>query len=116
VTSALVLAADIGEYPSLNRAGIRALARGALPLLGLGVINLVALDAPPKRWRTVVTWLAVAGNVLLLVRVVRRLAAGAPPITWMEAPPLVWILAGTGSLLLVGSIGCVVARPSAPRG
>lgn len=45
----IVLGADVSEYPSLNRAGIRALLRGALPLLAIGVINLIALDAPEGR-------------------------------------------------------------------
>jgi hypothetical protein len=107
--AAITLAADVSEYPSLNRAGIRALAQGALPLLVLGVLNLVAIDAPARGWRTFVIWLAVAGDVLLLLRVVRFLFSSG-------APALIWILGGSAVLLLVGSLGCVVARRAVPPG
>ena len=88
--AALHLAADAGEYPGWSRAGLRALAHGALPLLVVGVVNLRAVGAGP-RWRAA----ALACNVALLVVAVGGVRAGAPPF--------VWLLLGVSVLLVAAS-------------
>jgi hypothetical protein len=103
LTSVLILAADAGEYPGWSRAGMRALVAGALPLLGLGVLNLLALDAvPPGHLRRLLTVLAVAGNSLLLRSGLQLLPPGGPPLGW--------ILTSVAILLLVGSVAGVVGE------
>ena len=94
--AALLLGIDAGEYPGLSRAGLRALAQGALPLLVAGLINLRALRAG-RGWR----WLAVAVNILLLSVALNHVRRGAPPFFWM--------LLGVACLLVLGSIGLIAA-------
>ena len=72
--AALLLAADAGEYPGWSRAGVRALARGVLPLLLVAALNLRALGAG-RGWRLG----ALAANVALLVAALRLVRPGAPP-------------------------------------
>ena len=76
--AALLLGADAGEYPGLSRAGIRALARGILPLLLVAGFNLAALDG-----RKAVRVLALVLNIAFLIAVARMLGSGAPPFVWM---------------------------------
>ena len=100
--TAVALAVHASEYPLTTRAGLRVHAAEVLPLLALGVLNLVALDAEPSdRLRNRFSGLAV-GNVLLTGAAVRLLRPGAPPFAWF--------LVGVGALLVVGSIGCALAH------
>ena len=96
--AALLLAADAREYPGFSRAGLRALARGALPLLAIGVLSLRAVG-DGRGWRVA----ALAANLLLLGAALRGVRGGAPPFFWM--------LLGVAVLLVVGSVG-TLASPS----
>ena len=97
--AALLLGADASEYPGLTRAGVRALARGALPLLVVGVVAVRAVESG-RGWRLA----AAGGGLLMLGEALRVLPGGAPPLFWM--------LAGAAALLLVGSVGVLVTRES----
>ncbi len=89
------------EYPLTTRAGLRVHATQVLPLLGLGVLNLGALDAAPRgRLRRSLMALAIVGNVLLTGYAVRLLRP--------DTPPFPWLLAGVGALLVIGSVGCAL--------
>ena len=94
--AALLLSADAGEYPGLSRAGLRALARGALPLLLVAALNLrlLAPTRPRRGWR----WAALGGNLLLLGAALRALVPGG-------APPFFWMLAVVALLLTIGVAG-----------
>ena len=92
--AALLLGIDAGEYPGLSRAGLRALAQGALPLLVAGAINLQALRAG-RIWR----WCAITVNILLLAVALNHVRRGSPPFFWM--------LLGAACLLVLGSAGLI---------
>jgi len=101
--AALLLAVDAREYPGLTSAAVRALVRGALPLLSVGVLNLRALGAG-RGWRIT----ALAANLLLLGEALRGVGGGAPPFFWL--------LLGVALLLVVGSAGVLLAPPRESAG
>jgi hypothetical protein len=102
----LAFAVHASEYPLTTRAGLRVHATDVLPLLALGVLNLVALEAAPSsRLRATLMGLAIVGNVLLTADAVRLLGPGAPLFPSLQA--------GAGALLVVGSVGCALTRASA---
>ena len=79
--AALVLGADHAEYRQLTRAGLRALGRGALPLLAIGALNLRAVEGTRGHfpWRVA----ALVADVVLLGYAARMAARGGPPLAWM---------------------------------
>jgi hypothetical protein len=93
--AALLLAVDAREYPGLTRAGVRALSYGALPLLAVGVVNLIALNAG-RRWRLA----ALAADAILLAVSLRDVAHGAPPYFWMRLAVAALLVAGVAGALL----------------
>jgi hypothetical protein len=101
--AALLLAVDAREYPGFTSAGLRALVRGALPLLGIGLLNLRALDAG-RGWRIA----ALVANLLLLGAALRGVRGGAPPFFWL--------LPGVALLLLAGSVGVLRSPPAKEPG
>lgn len=94
--AALLLAVDAREYPGFTRAGARALARGALPLLVVGVLNLRALGAG-RGWRIA----ALVANLLLLAAALRGVGGGAPPFFWMLLAVALLLVAGSAGVLLL---------------
>ena len=83
LVAALVLGADSGEYPSLSRAGLRALLRGALPLFGVGALHLLLLDPPDRlrpEYRRALTVLAFAVDVLLGLVAARLMRRNGGPV------------------------------------
>ena len=76
--AALMLGADAGEYPGMTRAGMRALSRGAVPLVVVAGLNFLAI-----RGRRPVRVLAFAINVVFLAAMLRMSRSGAPPFVWI---------------------------------
>lgn len=92
VLAALLLLVDAQEYPGHSRAAFRALGRGALPLLLVAGLNLLALERRRGAW-----WrgAALAVNVALLALALRLLRSGAPLGFWL--------LSAVATLLVVSS-------------
>jgi hypothetical protein len=103
--AALLLAVDHQEYRALTRAGLRALVRGALPLLALAFAHLVALDPPawlgPGAVRAVLVVALVADGALAMAMLgpVRR---GAPPLFPMLLAVACLLAIGAAAMLLAG--------------
>ena len=93
--AAVALAIGVGEYPGYTRPAFRWLATEVFPLVGVGWINLVALDGPPRRARRV-GLLAIVVDLALLIHAGRAVQVGAPPFAFM--------LAGTAGLLVIGAV------------
>jgi hypothetical protein len=97
--AALLLVVDAREYPGFTSAGLRALARGALPLLAVGVLTLRALGGG-RGWRVA----AVVASLILLGAALRGVRGGAPPFFWL--------LLGVAILLVAGSVGVLLTPPA----
>jgi hypothetical protein len=100
--AALLLVVDAREYPGFTSAGLRALARGALPLLAVGVLSLRALGGG-RGWRIA----AVVASLILLGAALRGVRGGAPPFFWL--------LLGVALLLVAGSVGVLLTPPADDR-
>ena len=108
--AALLLAVDSAEYRQLTPAGIRALLRGALPLLGIAGLHMIALDAP--RWLQGERLRAVAA-VAFTCDVV--LAIGAARMLRRNGTPVFAIALVVAVLLGVGSWSALRRQPSGSR-
>lgn len=103
--AAVVLGADHQEYRALTPAGMHALVRGALPLLALASLHLLALDAPawldarPRRALLAIALLADVAVALAMLGPVRR---GASPAFWIALGVACVLAGGAASLLLDG--------------
>src|SRR5687767_15483868 len=94
--AALLLAADSQEYPGMTRAGMKALAYGAMPLFLVGALNLWALE----RDRRDVQSVALAASMLMLGKALTMFRPGAPPLGWMMTS-VAALLVATGAELLI---------------
>ena len=96
--AALVLAADTQEYPGLTRAGMKALAYGALPLFLAGVLNLWAFQHDGRRGPMLT---AVAVDLLILGKALTMVRVGSPPLGWMMmSVAALLVAAGAGLVFL----------------
>jgi hypothetical protein len=100
LVAAIVLGANAGEYPGLTRAAFRHGAREVLPLVGVAVLNLVALDSTLFR-AGLRRFVAPTINLILLACALTRLRFGAPP--------LAFALGASALLLAIGSFGAALA-------
>jgi hypothetical protein len=91
--AALLLGADASEYPGLSRAGLRALVQGAVPLLGIGLLNLRAVGAGPPARR-----LALGADLLLLAWAAAHVGPGYPPFAWMRLAVAMLLVLAAGGL------------------
>ena len=91
VLAVLLLGSESAEYPALSAAGLRALARGVLPLLVVAVCNLAALEG-----RRAVRVLALVLNFVFLGSVLTLARPGAPPFVWMSLVVATLLLIASG--------------------
>jgi len=92
--AAIVLAVGTREYPGTTRPAFRFAATEVLPLLAVGVLNLVAASD----WRApsrIPTAIALLASVLWLTSTLPRLVAGGAPAVYAEGLlSIVLVIAG----------------------